>query len=256
MKIFIIILVLLFTSASTGLTMPDDSLVLHLTFDEGAGDIVIDDSIYENSGELMGSPKWVDGKFGKALEFDGGGDSVEIPNSDSLCMTQSITMSMWVKTQGLGEVKQAGIEKGGWEVGEYSIYPVYEGGTVVQFFDLPPACGDAGIRGSGINDDQWHYLVGTWDGETISLYIDGELDTSGNCAGELQKNNKSLHIGSRLGGLEAEPRALNGIVDEVRIYNRALTQDEIKKDMETFGEISVNTSKNLTICWGQVKYKE
>ena len=238
----------LFTSTAIGIE--DDSLVLHLTFDEGAGDEVIDDSIYSNSGTIKGTPEWVDGKSGTALAFDGGGDSVEIPSSDSLNITDSITMEMWVKIPAGGEIKQPGMEKGGWAIGEYSLYPAYEGGTVIQFFDLPPACGDAGIRGRGIQDDQWHYIAGTWDGTTISLYIDGDLETSGKCAGKLKTSNQAVHIGSRL----ARERFLTGNVDEVRVYNRALTQAEIKKDMQTFGALDVSsTLQNLAICWGEVK---
>jgi hypothetical protein len=244
------IYILMFLFVSTAMGMVDDSLILHLSFDEGDGDEVADDSIYSNNGAITGTPKWVAGKSGRALEFDGGGDSIEILSSDSLNITNSITMEMWVKTPAGGEVKQAGIEKGGWEIGEYSLYPVYEGGTVIQFFDLPPACGDAGIRGPGIQGDEWHYLAGTWDGTTISLYIDGEPVRSGKCAGELKTSNRAVHIGSRLAG----ERFLTGTVDEVRVYNRALTQAEIRKDMETFGALSVSTSESLSICWGEVKH--
>lgn len=227
----------------------DDSLVLHFAFDEGNGDEIFDDSMYSNHGSRIGKAKWVDGKSGKGIAFNVNGDSVMVKNSDSLCMTKAITMEMWVKLGGGAEIKQAGIEKGGWETGEYSIYPFYEGGTVVQFFDLPAACGDAGVKGKSIQDGEWHYLVGTWDGKIISLYIDGELERSVPCEGEIKRSAQSVHIGSRNGG----ERFLVGTVDEVRIYNRALTQDEVKKDMRTFGPLSVYPSQKLTTCWGEVK---
>ena len=168
----------------------------------------------------------MDGIFGKALAFDGTGDTVEIPHADSLNITTAITMEMWVKPSGGAEVKQAGIEKGIWALGEYSLYPVYEGGTVVQFFDLPAACGDAGIKGQGIQDNEWHYLAGVWDGETIYLYIDGELETSGKCGGTLNTTNQGLYIGSRVGN----ERFFTGAMDEIRVYNRALGRvDELDK---------------------------
>jgi len=245
---FILVLTCLFLIVQVCMAA-DDSLVLHFTFDEGAGKVVTDDSIYLNNGNFKANPKWVDGKSGKALSFNAG-DSVEIPSSDSLDITKAITMEMWVKVSAGAEIKQSGIERGGWEVGEYGIYPVYEGGTVIQFFDLPAACGDAGIRGRSIQDGEWHYFTGTWDGKNILLYIDGELEKSGGCDGELKSSNRSMYIGSRNGG----ERFLSGIVDEVRIYNRALTQAEVKKDMQTFGAISVNPLKKLAICWGEVKH--
>jgi len=175
----------LFISTAIGLQQ-DESLVVHLTFDEGESDTVADDSIHNNKGTILGNPEWVDGKFGYALELDGTGDSVEIKHSDTLNTTTAVTMEMWVKTSGGAEVKQAGIEKGIWAAGEYSLYPVYEGGTVVQFFDLPPACGDAAIKGKSIADDKWHHLAGVWDGKEIYLYIDGELEKSGGCGGALR----------------------------------------------------------------------
>ena len=150
MKVWVISCVMMificpFISAAMG--MPDESLVLHLTFDEGEGNTVADYSIHQNNGTVIGNPKWVTGKFGSAMAFDGTADTVEIKHADILNTTTAVTMEMWVKASGGGEVKQAGIEKGVWGVGEYSLYPVYEGGTVVQFNDLPPACGDAGIKG-------------------------------------------------------------------------------------------------------------
>lgn len=230
-------------------TAADNTLVLHFAFDEGAGKVVTDDSGYQNNGNFKVNPKWVDGKSGKALSFNGG-DAVEIKSSDSLDITEAITMEMWVKVTSSAEIKQAGIERGGWEVGEYSIYPYYEGGTVIQFFDLPPACGDAGIKGKSIQDGEWHYFAGTWDGKNISLYIDGELDKSGGCDGTLKSSNTSVYIGSRNGG----ERFLTGIVDEVRIYNRGLTQAEVKTDMQAFGPLAVNHKEKLAICWGKVKH--
>ena len=227
----------------------DDSLVLHLAFDEGSGDKISDDSMYSNHGALVGKAEWVAGKSGKGIVFNINGDSVIVKNSDSLSITMAITMEMWVKLGGGAEIKQAGIEKGGWEGGEYSIYPFYEGGTVIQFFDLPAACGDAVIKGKSIQDNQWHYMAGTWDGSKISLYIDGDLERSGDCSGKLLRSAQPVYIGSRNGG----ERFLVGTVDEVRIYNRALTQDEVKKDMQTFGPLSVYPSQKLTTCWGDVK---
>jgi len=232
----------------TGEAANDKSLVLHLTFDEGKGDTVADDSMYQNNGTITGKPEWVEGKHGSALAFDGD-YTVEVPHANNLSTTDAITMEMWVKAPGGGEVKQSGIEKGVWAAGGYSLYPVYEGGTVVQFADLPAACGDAAIKGKSIQDDKWHYLAGVWDGEEIFLYIDGELEKSGGCAGKLKTNEHGVYIGSRTGS----ERFLSAAVDEVRIYNRALTQSEIQKDMKTFGVYAVSPSEKLVIRWGEIK---
>ena len=247
---FIVAFICLSTVTARGAL--DKSLVLYLTFGEGKGDIVADVSFYHNNGVIKGDPDWVAGKAGFALEFDGDGDTVEIAHDDSLNITTAATMAMWVNVPTAGEEEyQAGIEKGTWDdAGEYSLYPVYEGrSTVVQFAELPDDCDDM-TTGRDIQDNEWHHLAGTWDGQTISLYIDGELEKSCECAGELGTNTKKLYIGSRMGEL----RFFTGTVDEVRIYNRALTQKEIQKDMETFDGSSVSPSGKLAVCWGKLKW--
>ena len=227
----------------------DGSMVLHFTFDEGKGDLVADDSLHSNNGRTEGNPKWVPGKFGSALEFDGNGETVEISHAESLNISTAVTMEMWVKIPPSGgESNQAGIEKGIWDTGEYSLYPVYGANTIAQFNDLPEDCDDENT-GRSIRDNQWHHLAGVWDGHRIYIYLDGELDKSSACEGELGENKSDLYIGSRAGN----ERFLIGTVDEVRIYNRALTQAEIKIDMVTFGSTAVSPSEKLAVCWGGVR---
>lgn len=150
---------------------------------------------------------------------------------------------------------QAGIEKGGWETGEYSLYAFYVPSNVsaVQFKDLPETCRDVNSDhlGKNLKDDKWHYLAGVWDGKKIFLYTDGVLIMSVDCSGSLGINTKSVFIGSRNG----TERFLQGVVDEVRLYNRALSEEEVKKDMNTFGKISVSPLMNLTECWGEIQKK-
>jgi hypothetical protein len=227
----------------------DESLVVYLMFDEGQGGIVADASSYHNDGVIKGNPKWVAGQFGTALDLDGIGDTVEIAHADSLNITTAVTMEMWVKvaTAG-GDGNQAGIEKGLWEGGEYSLYPVYGGGTLAQFNDLPEGCDDE-ITGRNMRDNAWHHLAGVWDGDMIFLYMDGKVDRSSPCKGELATNQKNVYVGSRAGN----QRFLIATVDEVRIYNRGLTEEEIQRDMETSGILAVSSSGALATRWGEVK---
>lgn len=249
------ILPIIFIHISIAIAIADDSLVLYLTFDKDDGNTVKDLSAYMNNGRLTGNPNRVAGIFESALEFSGAADSVEIPHNDSLNMESAVTLEMWVKlASGGGNDNQAGIEKGGWESGEYSIYAYYVPGegTAMQFMDLPVECADAnsGHLGQNLKDDQWHHIAGTWDGKTISLYTDGNLEEAWDCkGGPLGVNKQSVFIGSR----KASERFLRGVVDEVRIYNKVLSEAEIKKDMETLGKISVSPSGKLAALWGMVK---
>jgi len=257
MRIYVLIFATVVFILSIGITvgMADNSLVLYLTFDEDDGAIVKDLSSYNNNGSIVGNPIQVEGIFESALEFNGTTDSVEIPDSNSLAITKAITLEMWVKLPNDGaNTNNVGIEKGGWEPGEYSLYVFYVpgNGTAMQFRDLPEACADAnsGFLGPNLKDDQWHHIAGTWDGKVISLYTDGDLSMSVDCGtGPLQRNKNPVYIGARNGS----ERFLKGIVDEVRIYDRALSESEIKKDMETLGGLSVSPSGKLAVLWGEVR---
>ena len=84
------------TSLYAGLD--DKSLVLYLSFDEGNGGNAADSSVHGHDGELIKDPKWVEGQFGKALEFDGTkGQHVKVPINDTLQLTEQFSIAFWVK---------------------------------------------------------------------------------------------------------------------------------------------------------------
>ena len=235
--------------------MADDTLVLYLTFDEDPEDVVNDVSPHGNHGKVKGEPIQVDGKFGLARQFDGVGDALEIPHHVSLNMRDAVSIEMWVKLdEDGGADSEVGLEKGGWEAGEYSLYTFYVPGNgwAMQLKDLPEACGDAngGNLGADVRDGEWHFLAGVWDGDTISLYTDGILELSFECAGgPLGSNKQSIFIGART----ASMRWLKGVIDEVRVYSRALSEQEVKTDMETLGGLAVSVSGKLAVSWADLK---
>jgi hypothetical protein len=224
-----------------------NQLVLHLSFDEGAGSIAKDSSKLKNDCTLKGNPKWIDGKFGKALELDGATWG-EVADSDSLDLTGAMTIEAWVKMYGGGEGTQSAVEKGSaWIDGEYNLAALYSNGTILQMKDLPEECNDDNV-GSSIQDNNWHFLVGMWDGGTIKLYIDGKLDKEMACAGTLLINNEPLFIGAR-GGTQ---RFLIGALDEIKIYNYALSEAEIAMDMQ-FPVAAVEPNGKLATTWSMIK---
>jgi len=226
-----------------------NDLVLHLSFDEGTGTIVKDFSNFKNDCTLKGNPKWIDGKFSKALELDGKTWG-EVGDADSLDLTTALTIEAWIILYGGGEGTQSAVEKGAaWVDGEYNLAALYSNGTLLQIKDLPAACADANV-GTSAMDNKWHFLVGTWDGASIKLYLDGNLDKAMDCAGTLLTNTDPMFIGARAG----TGRFMIGAIDEVKVYNYALSLDEIKKDMENpFGSSAVSPSNKLTGTWGSLK---
>jgi hypothetical protein len=222
-------------------------LVLHLSFDELNGKVAKDLSEFGNDATFKGNPKLIEGVFGKALEFDGK-TAGQIPDHASLDIVDTITIEFWANIKG-GEAIQSGVEKGiAWVPGLYNLAALYNGGTILQFFDLPDVCNDENI-GPSIQDGEWHFLAGIWDGDDILLYIDGELEADMPCKGELKPNNDPLFIGARGGS----GRFLTGALDEIKVYNYALTKDELLKDMAEPVSLRIDAQGKLTTVWARLK---
>lgn len=203
-----------------------DSNVLALEFDEGSGNAVNDFSGNGNNGVLgdgtcspgSGScPSWLDGKFGKALSFDGANDYVDAGNSSSLSL-EEFSIEAWVKT---GQTTGAIVSKSTGNsynyvlrvISGYANLEVYDGSNYQQAYSY-----------NTINDGNWHHIVGVRDSNKyITVYLDGIAgDTVDTSSFGAITNIVSLLIG-RKGGTSVY---FNGVIDSVRIYNQALTPDQ------------------------------
>ena len=222
-------------------------LVLHLPLDELSGDVAAGRVRIRKRRDFQGQTRVNRWRFGKAVAFDGK-TSAQIPDHASLDIVEAITIEFWVFIEG-GEAIQSGVEKGAaWVSGLYNLAALYNGGTILQFFDLPDACNDENI-GPSIQDGEWHFLAGTWDGDTIRLYIDGELEADMACKGKLSPNDDALFIGARGGS----GRFLTGALDEIKMYNYALTKEELLADMEQPFALAVDARDKLATTWARLK---
>jgi hypothetical protein len=203
-------------------------LVGYWKFDEGSGNVAYDLSDYNNDGTINGAPMWVAGKIGAALEFDGSDDYVDCGNDPSLNINDKITVAAWVKTTSTAHGYF--VSKGtAWdEIGHYAIGQEYNVPLTFQF-EIAGSGGTVELDSNiAVNDGQWHHIVGTYDDPVVKVYIDGvEVNTM---------TQPSSLTGSTVGGLTIGQRGsgniIGGIIDEVRIYNRALTEPEILAAME------------------------
>jgi len=164
-----------------------------------------------------------DAKYGRAGLFDGEDDYVEVPDSDSLDITDAITIEAWINPQlqnssGLSLKQIAGIR------GQYAFY-INRSDLVLHFYTYPSGSTNGLSSTISLTKGKFYHVVATLDENGKKLYINGELDNSNDVAGT-QSRPYSFGIG---GDPSYTPsREFNGIIDELRIYNRALSPTEIQ----------------------------
>uniref|UniRef100_A0A6M3XVL4 Putative baseplate wedge initiator n=1 Tax=viral metagenome TaxID=1070528 RepID=A0A6M3XVL4_9ZZZZ len=196
--------------------------------DEGSGHPK-DFSSYKNHGTNYGA-SWVDGKYGKALSFDGVDDYVNVSDSDSLDLTTAITLSLWINPNSSAVWKRI-LDK------ESAAVPhVY----MLCFADSAGKL-RARIAGGALDSigsvpfGSWSHVAVTFDYDAdhiIRLYINGVEDNSLDWPSLMQTNVQDLLIGQYTGGSGYN---FDGLKDEVRIFNRALSQAEIQRIMNMRG---------------------
>ena len=230
--------------------IPKDNLVLYLSMDEGAVAQVKDGSGNGNDGVVIGNPEWVEGKFGTAIELDGVDDVIEVEDSDSL-NPKEITITLWVKLGVVPAPAYNGI------ISKWA--PSWSGYLIQAYVDHPiaPLIANgstfAAIRGlKGIKQDIWYHVGVVWDGKTLSMYIDGaepDYDVGASdheMPGEMVVPEINLLIGKRHDGA-----FFKGSIDEVMIFNEALSLEDIKSIMKQ--GLSVENTGKLIATWGSLK---
>jgi len=227
----------------------EDGLVSYWTFDKAdITDETVKDVWGSNDGTIEGDPKIVEGQIGEALEFDGDGDRVNCGNDESLtALDETYTLEAWVKADSW--VVNAGIISKGTET-DAIIFDTTAGGFKLRM------CGKGGRREGSILDlltGVWYHVVKVVDGrkvDGIKGYLNGELKlTVDNSPVGSVASQATWYIGY-------EPRNgpyIDGIIDEVRVYNRALSEAEINQNMNARGLAVANPTKKLALTWGEIK---
>ena len=223
---------------------PDDSLILSLSFDEISDRRVKDHSQYGNDGELVGNPTLVEGKFGKALKFNGRSDWIEIPHDDSLTVDKSFTVMAWIKTlrhRGpRGALWQSIVAKGN-DVRSYSFYTC----SLTKGLHLSVGRAKGGSSVQHILLNRWQHVAVQVDNGIHRYWINGKLDTEYPVEATLpgQADTASVRVGNSHDAkpAQAPDRHFLGLIDELHIWNRALSHDEIVRKMNTGYKLAQNT---------------
>jgi len=242
-----------------------EGLVLHLSFDDVKGDEVMDGSGNQNNGTIFGGAKIVDGRVGKSIEIDGATGRVEVPNSDSLSIgTNSLTIECWLKTASTDRQTYSRIVSKGnfsWTPG-YILQMYSQGQPAISISDQSEVAIYAAAKGAEVNDGKWHHIAGVVDRENneIRIYIDGqsqEIELPLGMAVAIPNDIGDITCDNNLafGSDDQQVRELvEGLYDELRIWNRALTDVEIQQAAN--GEISpaaVEPGGKLSITWAELK---
>ena len=197
-------------------------IVGHWTFDERKGSIARDVSGLGNHGAIKGGAKWTKGIIGGALEFDGTDDFVAIPNEGQFDIAGSITVSAWIRVGSFSKPWQAIVTKGD------RAWRLHRAGRTqnVGFACSDLSRGEVGdlLGSSDVADGGWHHVAGVLDGNTISIFVDGALDASAASSPNISDNDYAMLIGANA---QARGRLFQGLIDDVRIYDRALSVTEL-----------------------------
>ena len=213
-------------TATSATPHPEFGMVLFYPLNGNA----LDNSGFNRDGTLAGPVAAVDkwGNIANALSFNGSGDYVSIPASATSGLTR-FTFSMWIKTT---ESRTGtfywthptivGVATSGSGSGDFGI--CLNNGKPGFFGGLISGNDNSYYSATSVNDNTWHHLAAVNDGITVKLYIDGVLDTGGYIFSGLALANTGFYLGkSNL----PDPLGYAGVVDELRIYSRALSDAEI-----------------------------
>jgi hypothetical protein len=198
--------------------------------DEGSGTTAFDSSGNGNDATFQGSPAWVeDGKLGKAIKFNGTSDYLAAPDSESLDINgDQVSMAAWVNGEDWPAANHV-VRKVA-DTGTGSIYMIRVQPDTVRVY-LNTSAGETVIDGTTtLATNEWIHIALTYDGAEARIYVDGQLDVAVDVSGELTQSDNELRIG------RGEPAGyFMGMIDDVRVYNHALTEDELLAAMEGGG---------------------
>ena len=224
-------------------------------FNEGSGAVANDSSPYGNDGTIHGAT-WVDGIFGKALEFDGVDNWVEVPHSDTVGFEAgtSFTITLHFKGTAVG----GSLAGKNYEDTSQALpwYLLWNGGGDGKITFFLRDSGNTSFRAgstSDINDDNWHFIAGRADAETgkATLWIDGvqENEVDFNADEGYGTGEGVFHIGRHYN------RYTTGIIDEVILFNIALDEADMASIMNDGIEsvTAVEPLNKLTTTWGRIK---
>ena len=202
----------------------DESLVLYLPFDEGAGTTAKDVSSYNNPGTIVGNAAWVPGQKGTALDFVGG-SHVTVPEIPQYDVTAEVSLLAWVKATTVPNWSRV-IDKSQWQTSGFDLVLTLNVGLPrFEFFVNNTTSLVDGT--TVVMDNEWHFITSTFGNKTLRMYVDGEMEGEAQSAGQvdINPNDWPLMIGAEASSSGGQQYL--GSIDEVAMYDRELSADEV-----------------------------
>ena len=234
-----------------------EGLVVYFDFEDGAGKTVTDQSGNGQDGKLEGDTDWTDGKFGKGLNFGGKDGIVRVVHSHRFEFTDGLTICAWVRpTLEAGPGTWQLIAAKGPDVQEFFEVLLHPDGYIWMGWRMSDGRKVPAKSPVKIVKDKWqHVAVSFQTGEWWTVYLDGEV-----LINHPKQDGKLVPVESPLLlGTEEPPnlnRYYNGDMDEFAMFNRGLSQNEIKEIQGGIQDIlAVEPTDKLSTTWGTLKRK-
>jgi hypothetical protein len=205
-------------------------LVASFGFDEGGGNVLRDASANHLNGLRRGAARVKDGKFGRALWFDGVNDRVTVKDTARLRLKAGMTLEAWVRPTAVRHSRLV-LSRGGGRRGlAYALYASDRRAPAGSVRTVRAKA--SGVRRARAKArlplKQWSHVAVTFDGKMVRIYVNGEWITSRKATGSLSARAGAL----RIGGGASRATSFRGFIDEVRVYDRALTGAQIQDDLQ------------------------
>ncbi|MBC8457581.1 MAG: LamG domain-containing protein [Deltaproteobacteria bacterium] len=207
-----------------------------------------DSSENNNDGTIMGDPQWVDGKFGKALEFNGVDDYVDLPQLAEQT-NQPLSFTAWIKWGG-----STATVRGIWGYTNTATvnchFEVRAAGMRLRLGDI----NNTGMTNPPVN--QWAFVGFTYDGTTARYYLDAlEVGSLAGNTGTIFGPEAAL---GHMVGVSDSGRFFDGLIDDAGLFNIALSEDDIQAIMNqglgrALGITAVSSAGKLATTWAEIK---
>ncbi len=196
----------------------------HWKLSETAGATAADSTIFAKTGTVNGGANWTTRCNGSgAIDFNGNSQFISVASATNLQPTETLTIAAWIRGDawGSGNRLNAIIRKGEGNPNNYQL--AIGDGRVALYLDTSDP---VGVRGNTVlSTATWYHVAGTWDGSAVRIYVNGQLDnTPAARTGTIGVDTRPMYIGGY-----SISDLFDGMIQDVRLYNRALSQAEIAK---------------------------